>query len=770
MKQFRAVSFLKWIMVGASTFTLLTSPVAMGAEAKRLSKAQLQQTIEKMGLNQSITMGEFYEKNKHLMSQLVQNELEPVFMANKNVKMPDVEVTSSKNTLGEEVPTIRLSQEGELVNVQWFGERNKLAKIQNTTLNETDVVNFNDIIVRLSAADEKFRKQLDSGKPPKAYKSVKYPDVSRLEWMSMSAYDKANYIVNLRLLWEDSVKVLAAKEKLAPAKGKKQKKTSQNFFEQNKYFFALLTGFEAEAVEGIVIGGGTAGTPTDDNSRSVTDSNATLSGQYCIVAGYVARYKPGSRICDKNTIDATYSNRNNNMYSKSKEVCSASNQIACNPYIYGFKADGTPNCVSPDISSTSPFQTASHWNGLCESGTNKLSVSEVQILRDTTKSRGRYEDGNLKSEAERREAVRAEQETGQYALTDKYLLSILKFNGKAADKTNSIFEGTFTDEMLEQVKISKGIFDNEIKAASDTCAYESQKSVSADRRPEKNYWGACDQLQRRFLFVTELFAKKCGGADKLDETSLKCKCPPSGALVLPGAACSAAPPSGDATISSPVSGPIAPAACEYAAVPGIGANCKCSNGASPTLQATDSTSGSQSYACGPVERPDRDGKKKSSCGLLCGLGKFAVKALPYVVAAGVVYAVYKLTAPKVPKLTPAADLCPGSTTLTAPCVQACAAPFAQLPTGCGCPSCVGTLDVTTCNCSGTSTSTTNTTYICPDLSSVSAPAGTDYLALCKDYSCPGSTTTVKNPINCPPQSAVSPTNTTPIVTPVGSGR
>ena len=149
---------LKWIMVWTSTLTMLASPVAMGQEAERVSKKQMQAVMDYLGLNKQMTLGEFYKKNKHLYPERIQKDIEPLFMSFKNQLMPTVEVLSSKNSAGEEVATLRLTQGKELISLQWYGQKEKMLKFQNTNLSEIDVINFNDMFTRVIAGDETFRK------------------------------------------------------------------------------------------------------------------------------------------------------------------------------------------------------------------------------------------------------------------------------------------------------------------------------------------------------------------------------------------------------------------------------------------------------------------------------------------------------------------------------------------------------------------------------------------------------------------------------------
>src|SRR3989344_8798079 len=88
MKMFNVFNLLKWTMVWTATWSMTISPVAIGQEAKRVSKQQMQTVIDQLGLNKQITLGEFYQKNKYLFPARIQKEIEPLFANFKNQLMP----------------------------------------------------------------------------------------------------------------------------------------------------------------------------------------------------------------------------------------------------------------------------------------------------------------------------------------------------------------------------------------------------------------------------------------------------------------------------------------------------------------------------------------------------------------------------------------------------------------------------------------------------------------------------------------------------------
>lgn len=773
MRISRVFNFLKWTTVSTATWTMLMAPVAMGQEAKRVSKQQVQTVVNQLGLNKKITLGEFYTKNKDLFPPRVQKEIEPLFMNFKNQLMPSFVVISSKGTSGEEIPTIRISQGNELLNLQWFGEQEKMLKFQNTSLTEVDVINFEDMFTRIIAGDEKYRKQIErnSAKSKKFSSNPKYPDVTKAEWKSMSPQNKASYIVNLRTLWQDARKVLKVKYT-----DNKKTKTSQNFFDKNKNFFALFLGQDVVAARKIVATG-----QTTENY---------FSGQSCIVAGYVARYEKisGAEVCNYKAVDQTYAGTDNSLYLQAKATCSASKQIACNPYVYG-TPNGAPTCVTPSLTEVS-FQKATHWDGPCDSSSRlQTSQNETEILKDKSKAQGRYEDGNLMSEEERKAIFKAEQ-GNDLKLTEDYLLGLLKFRGLVNKDIKSIFDsGVISDQILNQILIDKKIFDKEIAEAQNSCKVESAASKTEKRVHEKNYWQACDQLHRRFIFIQELFQSKCPG-QKLNPDTLKCICDPATNLVtapvvvspiapapvvsaptvpvstpvalpsinpetVPGASCKAINPisnqPGAGSKNQDSSSPDTD--CESMGAVASGDKCICPNGGTPKKEITDVANGQEVWSCPATTNSSKPDKKE--CGIVCSIFKGIKKyALPVLVAGVAAFALYKglgMLAPKKPTLNSGADKCPDGS--IPPCGQVCTVPLKKQANGtCSCDGCPPgqTADAITCNCStGTSTALT---YLCPD-----STTRVENIDNCPTYSC-WNGQSYQNPMNCPPQTPVAPSS------------
>ena len=691
------------LLVTVSLATMVFSPVAFGKQAQanqeQMSKAQLEQIVQQLGLNKSMTFGEFYKKNKEYYPPRVQKMVEQLLVRFKDEPMPQFIVGSSKNSKGETIATMRISGKDQLSNIQFLGEPAKFVKFDNTNLTEEDIANFDDMFAKLYFGDASHRKgygdALTSPKTMKKTAAVKkvippakfsgLPKITKDLWKKMTPIQRAQFMMNMRMLWSGAQDVLDAK-----AVGKKGKKTS--------------------ALEGV-----TASPLHKWNNFFAMLDEAQAADTKCVVAGYIGNYGADKKC----------------KYPAGAKVAGCS--YPCNPTIYGFDGSGKQFCLS----NSSELQTATHYNKGCDAKMPLTSVELPLPAAAAAKDASRYQ-GIL--EANKAKAL---QDPAAIANTKKYLDSML--NG-SPEMRDAFQKGNITAELLAKLQEIQSQFDSTISAARNDCA-----AAAAETQYDREFWGACDQLHKRFLFVAAYLEKNPGCKDggKVDEATLTCACP-SGAAVNPGSACAATPepPTPPVSGTPPVVDP----------TPGGEWTCdpECTDG----------------KVCGPGS--EYDGVKVGECkgpgggkddkdkpGFFSKLWSGVKKIAPWVLGGVALYAAWKIFFQvKKPKLNPAADACPNGT--IPPCAQTCAPPQALLSSGaCGCPACPPGQSMTnasSCLCETTSTSTT--LYICADgVTQVSDLANCPATA---NYTCwDGSQ--VANPINCPEQPATG-TTTKPVDT------
>ncbi len=756
----------KFAATMGALFTMVMSPVALGREAQKITVKQLQAGLDEAGLNRQITVGEFYKKNKNLVPERLRKEFETFVSAYKNQLMPTFEVVPTKTTDGTEVASLRLTQGNEILTIQMLGESEKYAKIQNTFVTEVDVINFNDMFKRVLAGDEKYRKIYESavGENTNSAKTGTYtgfPDLTVAAWKGMSQKDRAAYMINMRLLWNDARRVLIEAER-KDKKGRKTSSVDPSAVEKWDNFFAMMSpSVEAAAPVSKVPSAQKPGGASVAVKQGKA-SSAFISGSNCLVAGYVSKYS-----ATKCGIDGIYDSykaadgSTDPLVQSVNQACSSVG-IACNPYVYGTPG-GKPICVS---TSDPSFQKATHFDGPCDSQSRLGSA--VPFLKDEKlKNAKRYSAENMALSEAELDAKYKEEQKANPKMVEDYLNGLIAYNPKDPNSKNAgiDFSKPLTDDVLKSLLKIKENFDNDIRKAKKSC-----ELAASNKNNEKNFWGACDQLHRRFLNVAQFLQKTPGCKDggTVSESSLKCSCP-KGGEALPGTSCgSPQPPAACPVVPVapaqqdcvPGGGLVAPASGDttsleclsrYPGATGLDSMCRCPGGSEPKEVASSEDGSVKHFTCvGAGEKP---GKNDKECGFLCKTGKF-FKENWLLIAGGIasIFILKKIFTPKKPNLSSPADLCPNGS--TAPCPQTCTAPLALQSNGtCGCAACPpgqSISNLATCSCS-TSSSVVN--YTCPDgvtvVTSLANCPATNYT--CWDGS------TVTNPLNCPER----PTTTSP---------
>lgn len=719
-------SLSQWLMVKAAAFTIVFAPVSQGLAAQKIKdqidKAQLQEALSTMGLNKSTTYGEFYKKNKSLFPERLQKELEPYFTKFSNEPMPQFEVSQAKDSAGNMIPVLRLSQSGQLHNIQFFGQDDKFVKFNNTQLSTEDVINFDDMLIRLSAGDAKLRQQLEVKNSVSApFKG--YPAISASVWQSMKPADKASYILNMRDLWNDARKVLSEKDKL---KNSKRKFSLYNAVFSNEAY----AQFEDTTQENIAPAASIAPkTPAVQSQANVATTPSAIAGTTCIVAGYVSRYtNKGVCSVDKIIRDQRNggfideANHGSSDVGESKKHPSACDNnagfYACNPLIYGAPG-GKAICINKR---SVEFQKATHWQAdKNESCDQKSRLTSQPINLDGNSKTAEFYSG---AAAKAEQAALSEQMNEDFKRSKDFIDGLLLFKGKKALGSDPLDQDTFNI-----IKTLRDNFNEDIQKARESCS--AQMSY---KKHEKNFYGACEQLHKRFLFVSKVLEKSPGCSDgaKLDENSLMCICP-DGKNKLPGEKCEQKPVDPQPPVVTPVDPPTVVGKCDP----------MCDSNKEKCAKVTEHN-GVEVWQCVSIA----DGKPviKKEKGRFW---KFMGKALPWIAGAGVLAAMYFLWKPKIPKLKAAGDLCPNGQ--PAPCVQSCTAPKVYSNGVCVCPACPPGQTVTDLNACTCSTSGTNgpTKYTCAD--------GVTVVTDLKDCPKPKYTcwdgTIVENPMNCPEKPA-----------------
>ena len=721
---------LNTALVNASVFTIVMTPVSQGLAAEKqtneINRQKVQQALLTMGLNKSMTYGEFWEKNKQTYPERLQKVLGPYFTKFSKEVMPQFEVEEAKGSNGQPVPVLRITQKGQLHNIQLIGDVDNFAKFNNTMLSATDLINFDDAFYRLSAADIKLRRQLVADANPPVTPKTGYPEISLATWKTMSQAQRASYVLNLRDLWMDAKNVLAEESKLKPKSKAKSKKYSilEWLLDEKAY---AQNAFDGEVTQEALppapkpnfkppvnpyskkVTGPSAA--EDESSKPSAKTAAALEGTTCIVAGYVSRYVKGKCSID-DVIDRH--NSNESYIKKTNDICASSGKYACNPLIYGTPG-GSPICLSK---ADPTFQIATHWSENQSTCDKQARLTNTKIeAQGNNKDTAFYVDLASKSQT----AAFEDQKKSNFERSKNFIDGLLLAKGK-----NKLGKEPLSAEDFELIKTIRDNFNEDIQKARESCT-----GNLSYKGHEKNFYGACEQLHKRFLFVAEVLSDSpgCKDGSKMNPNTLQCICDDN-KEVIPGNTCPKDPKPpvvtpGDGNTETP---------CDLT----------CPSGT--VCKFVPQSNGKEVKECVgtpketvPVEKAKKKGK----------FGQFMLKALPWIAGAGVLVGMYFLWKPHFPKLKAAGDTCANGTTT---CASSCTSPLSYINGSCQCASCAPgqtIIDASACLCGTAGTGNT----ICGDgVTVVTDPNDCPKTIVCSDGSI------VSSQINCPDTTPIQKTN------------
>ncbi|MBC7741491.1 MAG: hypothetical protein H7061_04785, partial [Bdellovibrionaceae bacterium] len=289
---------LSWTAAQLACSVMVFSPVALGKEAEKITEANVQNAIKLTGLNKKITLGEFWKLAKNNFPLPIQKDMEVYVKEHANVYMPQVTVKTSKATDGTMVPVVEFNDNGKMRSMQLFGEKEKFAKIDKVVLTQLDFERVYDVFLRIQASDEKLQIEADAYKAARngvamskmapQSQSAQAQDFARFQgflrvtpqmWKSMTTEARAQYIISMRLMWEDANRVLNP-----PAK----KKSAKSNFDRLK----LIVGEDAWARApkrntAAPVEKPSTNTNTGEGQSAIPK---TAIGTGCMVAGYVSKY------------------------------------------------------------------------------------------------------------------------------------------------------------------------------------------------------------------------------------------------------------------------------------------------------------------------------------------------------------------------------------------------------------------------------------------------------------------------------------------------
>lgn len=383
----KPTAWIKTLAASASVFTMITSPVAMGAQQEASQKQMMNQFLKESGvLTKNQTVGEYWSKVRHVYPQDLRAQMDTWVSRNRNQMMPKIEASTFKGADGKDQVRLLVTKDKQSLTLTFIGDDDKFAQANGVVYSKNDFIKYQNLAAKFAKNDPVSKKALKTGQQRGIGKNFM---LSPKEFYKLTARQKAEYLVRMRMAME-------AADRVHKAFGTKQ--TASNDFE-TKYQWALelILGAQAEA--------------------------AGLSGRQCIIAGYVSVY--GDKSCGGSSAGRQDLAK---QVANSPGSCSGG-QTKCNPLVYGFNTSGKAFCVPPakvlqatetcnalSPLSTEPRQLAADKKRIIESYLKYLSGKDISVkLNDE----GKIEEKDYAQEIK------------------DYIASMQQFVGSAAENCDS---------------------------------------------------------------------------------------------------------------------------------------------------------------------------------------------------------------------------------------------------------------------------------------------------------------------------------------------
>ena len=519
----KLLKFVTWSAAHVAWLTMSISPLAVGAEANRISKQNLQQYMQEAGLNRSTTFGQLWEKTKPYYPGYLYKQMETLSLQNKNVEVPQMSLSSATGTDGVEIPVLTFSVNGKNHTLQFYGDKNKWVKFDNVNLSVEDLKRPDDVLKRMTANDINVKKEVDAiSKKSQVASNENYqiqkqytkdfsrfkgfPRVTPKMWKTMSAQDRAAFIVNMRLMWRSARKVIGT------ANGEIPKTAYEPTFIEKLF----KTTFNDATAQDAAIDEMKTPPPKNANALDKASKAAKIvadkrkgtnpfSGD-CIVAGYVGKYVDKVTNyhgdvagCSVESAISTYNSKPGLKFVvDATQECQknyGASAVACNPIIYGYPG-GQARCADKSKQS---FQKATWFEGPCENGNHLSSSKDVVPFKEDEK-----DYTNITPRPKQLDLIEADQKKVNFQATQDFLNGYLKHSKLSSFDDIMSGKAKWTLEIDDALVDIQNQFESEIETAIGLCEKDIVKVGKANEAKQK---GACDQLHRRWLFTERFIAK-----------------------------------------------------------------------------------------------------------------------------------------------------------------------------------------------------------------------------------------------------------------------
>lgn len=490
-------------------FSTLMEPFAQAADYPiDVSEARVREFVKETNLdNSKQTMGQFFSKIEKTIPARVANQMRPWFETHSHEKMPALDVSKFKDTDGKQKIRLTLTKGKESISISFLGEDERMAKVGSVSLMLEDVLKFAPMVDRIYAhipSTRELKEPASEKKAPEVPQIVVRPKdeytgffafPTAATFKKMTPAQRAELVVRLRQVWNASQEVRMQMLRYQALPEKRNRKTSEYQHEIfHDYFFSALFGSVAVAGSAVYF--------------------SKEEGKGCIDSGWLGEWTGTS-------CTSTEKDRYKQLVERAKGApnCAAS---FCNPAIYGFDASGNPICTVKKAIR----QNATHWEGVCDSG-SRLASQKVVADLDINPNSLNSDDGNqnkIRDEILKQDgaAVKSETERMLKSMLKKGLSTTSDGDVGPIDsaKVDALFSGAADAGSIDAFeKVVKGFYDD-ITSSLNACSkmefpdklLTSKKvNESNDRTQQLN---ACRQLWRRKLAFDAGMSQICPAVHK----------------------------------------------------------------------------------------------------------------------------------------------------------------------------------------------------------------------------------------------------------------
>lgn len=448
-----SISLAKVAATSVAVFTMVSTPLAQGAQAKatakaaakaatktaaaskaraetynyNVSKKSAQEILKLTGLGgkKRISVGEFYSKVRPYYPKTLRKDLDLWAQLNRNELMPEVQLTTYKDAAGKEQVRLLINAGKQSITASFNPDsEGRFLKINNVSLTKDDMMFHDQFVSKIYHGDKGIKASLPKWTPNARYKksiALSYAEFSRL-----TPRQRAEYMVRVRYLTESAQRVMESY--YGP----------QALNEFNREFYVRwILGQEAEAA-------------------GKSNKRKPQVGDQCIVSGYVAVYNE-KLSCGGPGKGAVALKEQMEKYGGGR--CS-NGTISCNPLVYGYNSDGSAICVK-NSGRQGPLHTA----------TSKYCPEKSPLRK-----------GNIKEESEDKKRI---------------IESYLKVR-HGRDDINLVFDdqGRVSEEQYNKVKDYLTELNTYIQDATRMCEVVPMSEIRQERDEQDS---ACIALRTRTM-------------------------------------------------------------------------------------------------------------------------------------------------------------------------------------------------------------------------------------------------------------------------------